>query len=202
MQGSVDFDMQQDFRAVHVSRVVWSKTQRTVSASIDAESRAKIVVQTPAARCHVQPMASARASGHIITMLFDDGSDIHAAFQQFLRDLQASCIEWGGLNHLELYDAVYTGYGGGSSFRVTAFSDALFYDTNASQVPSPSAMKACSCVLQLQGAWTSDRRFGLRWQVKQVKEALPPPMPISREWAEQDDDGNDGHEVACMFPLD
>jgi hypothetical protein len=205
MQRSADFDgVRQDFRQVDVARVVWHKTHRGASASMDTPGQPKIMVQTPVVRCRVQPMASTYSSGWTITLLFDnidnsdeteetaddsteaqdnDDDDVQTEFLEFLSKLQTSCAEWGGLNHLALSDSVYYARSMYAdhrcTFRVTAFSDALFFDADASQVQSPAAMAACSCVLQLQGAWTTAEKWGLRWKVVQVKAAAAPQLPAT-----------------------
>ena len=193
MQDTMDFDgMRRDFREVDVSRLTWRKMPRGAAASADND---KIMVQTPVARCRMEP-AGSFTNGWVINLLFDDDDDVHAEFQTFLCELQSSCAAWGGLDDLCMSETVYRGYAG-ARFRLMAFSDALFFDANANQVPSPVGMEACSCVIQLQGAWATAERWGLRWKVVQVKKAAarPRPRPPPRQQQQH-------QQQECMFPLD
>lgn len=191
-----------DFREVDVSGIVWRPTHRGVSASTPG---GKITVQTPVARCRIEPMASTYSSGWTITLLFDENDNIHTDFQEFLRRLQASYKNWdkntdGVLRNLS--DAVYcrpNGYG--CSFRFTAFSDAQFYNADSGQVQDPSAMMACSCVLQLQGVWTTPDRWGLRWKVVQVKQSTSR-APITGTIRHLASSQQHQSQQECMFPMD
>ena len=62
-----------------------------------------------------------------------------------------------------------------NSVRLMAFSDTL--------APDLLSAAGCSCIVELQGGWNTDSRWGLRWRVVQIKfvneVSLPPPPPNS-----------------------
>ncbi len=201
MLGSVDFEGTMDFRSVDTARMEWRRGPRGVYASVGGGDSSKVMIQTPVARCRVRPMVSTYSSGWTIDLLFSHQDDVHVAFMEFLRAVQASAIRSGGLDGLTMSDAVYND----RSFRFTAFSDALYFNTDASQVQGPAAMDACSCLLQLQGVWTTAERWGLRWKVIQVKGAIAPSAAPAAVPAWQGGCGwkqQQQQQQECMFVLD
>lgn len=160
-----------DFRGVRIDELRWSKTAR--GAGVVGPGGAKVQVQTPVAACRMVPMVSKFSSGWTLDLTFQDSDPVAAAFADFLEDTMAAAVAWGGVTGVQPADAVTRSFGGGRSLRVTAFSDTLFFDpSGAVTLPSGGAQSlGASCLLELQGLWTSPARWGLRWRVVQVKEA-------------------------------
>ena len=75
-------------------------------------------------------------------------------------------------------------------FRVTAFSDTLCFDRDGKLSFDLLDAQCCSCLLELQGCWSSEARWGLRWKITQIKfdtepMAAPPAAgPEDQETAE------------------
>jgi hypothetical protein len=164
-----------DFREVDVSGLRWNKSHRGAYASVGTK---KIQVQTPAMRCSATPKVMAHSTGWTID-LYLSNDDICTKFVDFLRDLQSSAAQWGQLGDtLTMSDAVYqNGYQ--SRFRLTAFSDVQIFDIDRNQISTMDGMKACICLLQFQGAWTANERWGLSWKVLQVKQVEEPEAPAA-----------------------
>ncbi len=163
-----------DFRTVDVAALRWTKTPRGAAVSGPG---GKVVVQTPLLPCSVRPMRSTYAQGWSIDLRLPPGDELGASFGAFVQAVMQSAAAWGGVSAPEAA-APLSEFMGTRSLRVTAFSDALLFDKNGELVQEPAGAKACTCLLELQGCWTSAARWGLRWRVAQVKLAdAPRPGP-------------------------
>lgn len=158
-----------DFRSVDVSSLRWTKTPRGAAASAPS---GKVVVQTPLLACAVRPMRSAFSQGWSLELRIPGGDGLGDQFAAFVDSVMRSAVAWGGITG----DASppLSEFMGTRSLRVTAFNDTLIFDKDGNLVHDPAGAKACSCLLELQGAWTSPARWGLRWRVAQVKLADAP----------------------------
>lgn len=158
-----------DFRSVTPSSLTWSTLSRGQPVARTPQG-GKVVVQTPTCPCRV----SMHSPGMFrIDMSLRAHVPIHAAFMDWVSDIEESATE-----HLRIpkmrSSCVYNG-----NLRLMAFSDTLAFDASGSLSADLMSAAACACVVELQGCWTTDQKWGLRWKVVQVKftheaPALPP----------------------------
>lgn len=184
-----------DFRTVRLDALKWAKTPRGWSVTSGGN---KVRVQVPTCPCRVYPMNSTYSRGWTLELQLGDDDQACAEFAEFVDALAAQAREQAAPPNLEMaagtlrrqdYARSYT------SFRVTAFSDAQVFDEQGEYVDTDKLAHARSLtlLLELQGLWTSDLRWGLRWKVAQAKVSAappppPPPPPPQCALAESDDD--------------
>lgn len=141
-------------------------------------------------------MVSKFSMGWTFELLLPIGDELRDQFSAFVQGIGASALEWGGMGTGHGTPADLGNYRGNRTLRVTAFSDTLVFDPAGAVTVDPTGAKACTCILELQGCWTSPTRWGVRWRVVQVKlsdEAPPVAVvvaapPALASYAFQDDD--------------
>lgn len=149
-----------DFRTVSVAALRWFPQSRTVVPVTPVR------VQVPPSPCAVTLLP-----GRFGVELTLAGHAAHPAFVAFLRDVEqhaqanarpaADSLEWHSF--VDADSPV-------PAVRLAAFEDARFFDADGLPHASPTAITACSCLLELTGAWTTGAKWGLRWKVLEVKE--------------------------------
>ena len=182
-----------DFRQVSVRDLAWRKTPRGASCLL--REGGKVTVQTPVVACTVTRMQSKFAMGWTLELLMPETDQLRSEFAGFLQAVGDSAAAWGGMGAEPPLNL--GSFRGNRTLRVTAFSDTLVFDAAGGVTDDPSRAKACSCLLELQGAWTSPARWGVRWKVVQVKlsddpapraTAAPARQPFG--FADEDDDAD------------
>jgi hypothetical protein len=53
--------------------------------------------------------------------------------------------------------------------RVMAFADTPVFDSREALTAELESARSVSCILELQGTWSTETRWGLRWKILQVK---------------------------------
>lgn len=112
--------------------------------------------------------------GWTLELLMPESDPLRSEFAAFVAAVGDSAAAWGGMGAEPPLNL--GSFRGNRTLRVTAFSDTLIFDAAGAVTTEPACAKACSCLLELQGAWTSPGRWGIRWKVVQVKlsdEAAP-----------------------------
>jgi hypothetical protein len=112
-------------------------------------------------------MQSKFALGWTLELLMPETDELRSEFAGFLQAVGDSAVAWGGMGSEAPLNV--GSFRGNRTLRVTAFTDTLIFDAAGAVTADPSGAKACSCLLELQGAWTSPARWGVRWKVVQVK---------------------------------
>lgn len=154
-----------DFRAIPAEDITWTAWYRGQPGARTAAGQ-KVVVQTPRAACRV---SLAGAGMFRIDMAMKPHLDaIHEAFCSWVGaleeavgaapDLQA----WrqGKSRSTTLYN---------NNLRLMAFSDTLCFDDTGTLSFDLIDATNCACIVELQGCWSTEARWGLRWKVTQVK---------------------------------
>jgi hypothetical protein len=94
------------------------------------------------------------------------GHGIHREFQEWICRVEASAsaalADWHGGKSMS--STVFR-----SNLRLMAFSDALTFDAEGKLAFGLMDACSCACLVELQGCWSSDARWGLRWKVTQAK---------------------------------
>lgn len=169
-----------DFKDVDPAAIDWSSWYRGQPAArlLDQPSGEshKLVVQTPLAPCNV---SLSGAGMYRIDLSLDTSAAVHRQFCEWLEELdravasREALADWrrGKSQSSTLYN---------SRMRVTAFSDTLCFDAEGQLSFELLDAAACSCLLELQGCWSTDSRWGLRWRVAQVKFTTEPPTAFVR----------------------
>ena len=149
-----------DFRGVSVAALRWFPQSRSMVPVTPVR------VQVPPSPCHVALMP-----GRFSVELTLAGHATHPAFVAFLRDVEQHArtharpadgsLEWHACVDADALLPVV---------RLAAFEDTRFFDADGLPHASPTGITACSCLLELTGAWTSGAKWGLRWKVLEVKE--------------------------------
>lgn len=157
-----------DFRHVSPAALTWFPQSR------------RVVPVTPV-RVQVPPSACAIAllPGRYGVELTLAGHAAHPAFVRFLAEVEAHAREHArpadpSLRWFPCADADALV----PKLRVSAFDDTKFFGADGLPSTDPTGFAACSCLLELTGAWTADAAWGLRWRVLEVKDAgAPPALP-------------------------
>jgi hypothetical protein len=176
-----------DFRALDASSVTWGAWYRGAPAAKTAD-KARVVVQTPQA-----PVRVSMVGGGMFRMDMRLRPDVplHAAFCEWIADVEDSAsqapelAEWRAGKSRS--STVYNG-----NLRLMAFGDTLTFDAAGKLSFDLLDAACCACLVELQGCWSSESRWGLRWRVVQVKfdtqpmdlPAQPPPPAQSAFIAE------------------
>lgn len=172
-----------DFRSVAPSSVTWATWSRGQPVARTRQG-GKVVVQTPACACTV---SLASPGMYRIQMMLNGSSPVHAAFCEWLGELEEAAGEAPELASWKASKGrstcVYN-----NTMRLMAFSDTMAFDESGKMSADLMTAKGCACIVELQGCWTSDSRWGLRWRVVQVKFSKEAPVTM----AFVDDDDGDG----------
>lgn len=159
-----------DFRHVDASQVSWATWNRGQPAA-RTPNGGKVVVQTPP--CAVRVSLPSPGMYRLDMKLRPD-VEIHQAFGEWLADIENSVAEAECLQEWRAgKSASTTVYNG--NLRLMAFSDTLAFDASGSLSADLMHAASCSCIVELQGCWSTDARWGLRWRVVQVKFSKEPP---------------------------
>lgn len=181
-----------DFRQVDPSAVSWATWSRGQPVARTPQG-GKIVAQTPLCPCRVSPAGSGM---YRLDLLFRPDLAVHSAFCDWLAEIEEGAagaetlVAWRGGRSKST--CVYN-----NSMRLMAFSDTLVFDPAGKLSADLMSAAGCSCIVELQGGWSTDARWGLRWKIVQVKfvheVSLPPPAAVD------DDEGADATPAAAGF---
>lgn len=158
-----------NYSRIDVGRITWSGVSKKVAKA--AYGGGKIVFQTPRFAAGVEPVH--RFPGAVELKMRGEWES--EAFLEFVQDLQISAMEAvPELTQLGMYDSLR---------RLTAFANALIFDAQEACIEDTDTLRGAyeaSALLELQGAWTTERSWGLKFKVLQVKlhgEAAPSRRP-------------------------
>lgn len=156
------------FDTVDPSSIRWTNRGGRIFA--DVGSRGRLATQTPKCGCRI---TLHKPGMYRVDMRLNSGVDTHAAFADWVGRLEQSVIDLEPelSSTKSLSRCVYNG-----NLRLMAFSDTLAFDADGKLSVDFLSAAACACVLELQGAWTTDARWGLRWKIVHLK--------FWPEWAE------------------
>lgn len=146
---------------------------------------AKVIVQTPTCPCRVTLQAPGMYRMELQLM---PGVASHDAFAKWACDIEDSATEASGLQAWKgskrRSSWVYNG-----TARLMAFSDTMAFDADGKLSADLMEARGCAALIELQGLWTTDAKWGVRWKVSQVKFSKePPPPPPLLERANSHDD--------------
>lgn len=164
-----------DFRQVVPGDIDWSARYRGQPAARLRDGE-KVVVQAPAAACAV---TLAGAGMYRLDISLRPDVDVHSEFAAWLCEIDEavatneSLAEWR--EGRSRSDTLFR-----NNWRLMAFSDTLCFDSSGKLSFDLMDAAACSCLVELQGCWSSPTRWGVRWKVLQIKFDQSPP-----EWATQ-----------------
>lgn len=172
-----------DFRAVQPSQIAWATWSRGQPTARTPQG-GKVVVQTPT--CGVRVSMPSPGMYRLDMQLRRD-VEIHQAFSQWLADIEDGVAGADGLKAWRgtkgRSTTVYNG-----NLRLTAFSDTLAFDASGALSADLMSAASATCIVELQGCWSSDARWGLRWRIVQVKFSKEPPALPAASSAFVDDD--------------
>lgn len=144
-----------DFRAVNLDDLKWSPMYRKSIPVTPVE------VQVPPSLCTV-----ITGPGRYTLQLTMVGP-WHQEFVDFVTSAEEHALE-NASSYLREPKGWFSSIGRNRVMKLNAFSDTAFFGEDGVQVHDPTPFKACSVILQLTGAWTSEVYWGLRWKVVEV----------------------------------
>lgn len=163
-------------------RLSWStlNAKRTSKVSYGG---GKFAFQTPTCPAHLQPFH--KFPGSLMMSMEDDTFSPH--FRSFVSDIERSAID--AVPELDMLEPV------AHLKKITAFSNAHVFDNTNAVVHAPETYEGrylVACILQLDGAWANDSKWGLKFKVLQVKiygelEAHPRPRQVAVAYGFVDD---------------
>ena len=159
-----------DFRAVDPGALTWSMGPRGLPA-VRNTAGAKVIVQTPTCPCRVTVQAPGMYRMELQLM---PGVASHDAFAKWASEVEDSAADAGAL----------AGWKGGKrrsswvfngTARLMAFSDTMAFDADGKLSADLMDAQGCAALIELQGLWSTDAKWGVRWKVSQVKFSKEPP---------------------------
>lgn len=176
-----------DFRAVNPATVTWTVGRRGAPIA-RGPSNAPVRIQTPPFACTVGALGSGMMR---VDLALHPRVDVHREFGRWLGDLEEAAAEspvvaaWK--SGRTAARCVYR-----DSMRLMAFSDTPTFNQHGQLAAGLLDAVGCECILELQGAWGTDGRWGLRWKIAQLKyyEGCPPTLPVRVD----DDEGEEDQE--------
>lgn len=161
-----------DFRTVDPAGIAWTRTPRGALMA-RTPAGAKVIVQTPTCGCRAETMGSGM---YRLVMTLREDQASHSAFAAWAGAVEASAAAdpsvSGWREHRTLSTGVYNG-----TMRFVAFSDTLAFDGAGKLSADYLDATSCTLLLELQGLWATDGRWGLRWKVLQYKFSVDPADP-------------------------
>jgi hypothetical protein len=157
-----------DFRRVALNTLKWfPQSRKTVPVT-------PVRVQVPPSPCAITLLP-----GRYAIELTLAGHAAHDAFAEFVGDVEQHALEHARPSSQGLtWYSCFSAYSLIPTLRLSAFDDTKFFDAAGLPcVAPPTDFKACACVLELTGAWTTDASWGLRWKVLEVKHVTQPLVP-------------------------
>lgn len=167
-----------DFRSVQPSAITWSTWSRGQPVARVGQG-GKVVAQTPLCPCRVSVAGSGM---YRLDLVLRQDLPTHSQFCGWLADIEDSASEalkeWRGGRSKST--CVYN-----NSMRLMAFSDTLAFDSSGKLSADLMSAGGCACIIELQGCWSTEARWGLRWKIVQIKfveecslAALPAPVTV------------------------
>lgn len=166
-----------DFRRVALDAVKWfPQSRKTVPVT-------PVRVQVPTCACSISLLP-----GRYAIELTLAGHAAHEAFAGFVGEIEQHALEHARPSSEGLaWYSCFSAYSLAPTMRLSAFDDARFFEADGTPCATlPTHFKACACVLELVGAWTTETSWGLRWKVLEVKHA--PHASFSGTMFLEDDD--------------
>lgn len=178
-----------DFRRVALQTIKWFPQSRK------AIPVTPVRVQVPPAPC-----AIALLPGRYTIELTLAGHAAHDAFAEFVGELEQHALEHAKPPQGLAWYSCFSAYSLTPTLRLSAFDDTKFFEADgAPSTGLPTHFKACVCVLELVGAWTTDSAWGLRWKVLEVKHAPHAAIASHVPMFIDDDDGTAPPAAGPMF---
>jgi len=148
-----------DFRTVDPAAIQWATGPRGLPVARTPAGR--VTVQTPLCACRP---SLASAGMYRLELFFLPHVAQHAAFCQWMAD-----VEDAAADKLRFPDKVRSACVYNNGMRLMAFSDTLAFDASGKLSADLLDAASCSCIIELQGCWTSEYKWGLRWKIVQLK---------------------------------
>jgi hypothetical protein len=150
-----------DFRMISPRSIMWARGGRggNIVAS-RATSSKPIEFQIPRMNCTISPHSAGMFK---VEMKLNPEDKTHAQFCDWVSDLEESCVgTWSST--LTRSRLVYR-----DGFRLMFFSNTNVFDSAGKLSVDFFKAKSCSILCSLTGLWTTADKYGLRFNVKQLK---------------------------------
>ena len=150
-----------DFRTISPRSIMWARGGRggTIVAS-RATSSNPIEFQIPRMNCTI---SSHSAGMFKVEMKLNPEDKTHMQFCDWISDLEESSVgTWSST--LSRSNLVYR-----DGFRLMFFSNTNVFDSTGKLSVDFFKAKSCSILCSLTGLWTTSDKYGLRFNVKQLK---------------------------------
>lgn len=162
-----------DFRNVVVDRISWVGSKACYGS-------AKITVQTPVTRCRCTGPPEMRQVT-FMAIPSQVASFVHAIEQS--ASTGAGVVKVKRVRECVSFDREWT---------VTAYDDTVWFreDGTHADALDDETMKACACILRLDGVWTTESSWGLKWKVLEIQAFCPVKTAMHRtsSWAFREED--------------
>lgn len=166
-----------DFRRVALNTVKWfPQSRKTIPVT-------PVRVQVPPAPCAITLLP-----GRYAIELTLAGHAAHEAFAGFVGEVEQHALEHAKPPQGLAWYSCFSAYSLTPTMRLSAFDDTRFFEADGAPCTRlPTDFKACACVLELVGAWTTETAWGLRWKVLEVKHAPHAPLSTPSMFVDDDD---------------
>lgn len=134
----------------------------------------RVQVQTPTCACRV---SVAGAGTYRVDMTLEPDVASHRGFATWISDMEEAAAESEALaawrQGKSRSATVFRG-----NLRLMAFSDTMVYDADGRVSADLMSAAGCTALLELQGCWSTEGRWGVRLKVVQLKYTTAPPTLV------------------------
>lgn len=149
-----------DFRTISPRSIVWSSGGRNGSIMASRSTSNSIEFQIPRMNCSISTHS---AGVYKIDFKLNPEDTTHNQFVDWISDLEESSIGTWSSTHSKS-NFIYK-----NGFRIMFFSDTNVFDESGKLSVDFFKAKSCSVLCTLSGLWMSESKYGLRFNIKQMK---------------------------------
>ena len=162
-------------------RLLWRGYAKSQSAKL--VTGGAVTIQTPRCPCSVSPgPGSGMVRLRLALREFDEVHRDFIDFLQFVDDVAARQMDkCAASSSREMSSSVYVREDGEASVSAMTFFECEWFDESGNVVGDPMGDRAdvvkrgssAACIWEFGGVWMNDSRWGVKWNVKQVKVYAP-----------------------------
>ena len=162
-------------------RLLWRGYAKSQSAKL--ATGGAVTIQTPRCPCSVSPgPGSGMVRLRLALREFDEVHRDFIDFLQFVDDVAARQMDkCAASSSREMSSSVYVREDGEASVSAMTFFECEWFDESGNVVGDPMGDRAdvvkrgssAACIWEFGGVWMNDSRWGVKWNVKQVKVYAP-----------------------------
>ena len=162
-------------------RLLWRGYAKSQSAKL--VTGGAVTIQTPRCPCSVSPgPGSGMVRLRLALREFEEAHRDFVDFLQFVDDVAARQMDkCAASSSREMSSSVYVREDGDASVSAMTFFECEWFDESGNVVGDPMGDRAdtvkrgssAACIWEFGGVWMNDNRWGVKWNVREVKVYAP-----------------------------